>query len=98
TPTSTLFPYTTLFRSDPYRDGLSVGRGRLFLDRHGGKETGIDELRTKVEDLLRVSHGPAQGEVAPAIHGKRFNPRSRGRSGYHRSEEHTSELQSRMDV
>src|SRR3712207_7667667 len=67
-PRSTLFPYTTLFRSEQHRVGEAarrVGRPRR-LRRH------------RAEDAL-------QGRARPP-------PRGRGA----RSEEHTSELQSRQ--
>src|SRR5438874_5427635 len=61
-PRSTLFPYTTLFRSqhDP-----------------------LGPVRTK-DRLLEVTDG--------------FDVRARRPGGRHRSEEHTSELQSRRDL
>src|SRR5437868_12591429 len=65
TPTSTLFPYTTLFRSPESR------RGRPPTFHHE------DHCMT-IEQLLRAA----------------------GRAGvaHNRSEEHTSELQSRFDL
>src|SRR5438105_8439983 len=67
-PRSTLFPYTTLFRSVP----------RHFFDgAHGGREA--DALRRPPRaGSHRVQPREAQGEM--------------------RSEEHTSELQSRVDL
>src|SRR5947209_13530380 len=68
-PRSTLFPYTTLFRSSGH---LDVRRGRddaAGVDRHD-----------------RAHRGGAGGEC---------NRAARGRQGL-RSEEHTSELQSRQ--
>src|SRR5438105_12885460 len=67
-PRSTLFPYTTLFRSD------RVGGARGALEKAQGHP-----LAEGVEE--RVGHGPA------AV--RRNKPRS---------EEHTSELQSRVDL
>src|SRR2546425_6403747 len=58
-PRSTLFPYTTLFRSDQRGDRDRAQRQRVPADRHAGLE-----------------HPPTQRLYA------------------HRSEEHTSELQS----
>src|SRR5690349_24031206 len=69
-PRSTLFPYTTLFRSHPDRDRRPVQpvlreRGELLLDH------------------LRAARDPHEvREVARRV----------------RSEEHTSELQSRRDL
>src|SRR5437868_10300006 len=61
-PRSTLFPYTTLFRSDPSAEGASAIRG-----------TGPFQF---------VAHTPERAVLER-------NPRS---------EEHTSELQSRFDL
>src|SRR3712207_8739581 len=79
-PRSTLFPYTTLFRSVPespvpvvsvadFRKLLKTAEGRGFTDR---RDTAIL--------LLMFDTGVRRGELA----------------GLRRSEEHTSELQSRQ--
>src|SRR5438034_1708179 len=62
-PRSTLFPYTTLFRSD------------------------------RVSDASLHAESPGVGGDGPAR-----AARSRGRQRDHRSEEHTSELQSHSDL
>src|SRR3712207_6876285 len=67
-PRSTLFPYTTLFRS---RGDAEVGG----LDRH---------------------HGVEVGEVQVAQHAHLAMRQGTQRLGIGRSEEHTSELQSRQ--
>src|SRR3712207_8237602 len=78
-PRSTLFPYTTLFRSQPL---VRADRLRQAVDHHGRPEV-----------------ARAEGAMARlrAYHVQREAPRpeadERGRS---RSEEHTSELQSRQ--
>src|SRR5262249_57236900 len=87
TPRSTLFPYTTLFRSPPIRppDGRAavVGRGaRLVLpgprrDRRGHQLGGIA--------------APDRGH---ADFGRGIRPAAPRGSADRRSEEHTSELQS----
>src|SRR3712207_8852033 len=72
-PRSTLFPYTTLFRSDP-ADGFSL------------------------EDaaLLRLRH-PVRADLAGAdLHGAADEPALARQPRHRRSEEHTSELQSRQ--
>src|SRR3712207_6927632 len=66
-PRSTLFPYTTLFRSPPGRLGGDGPRRRPSVLAHGDADPGAGDL----EQLQWV------GDVA-------------------RSEEHTSELQSRQ--
>src|SRR3712207_8839739 len=73
-PRSTLFPYTTLFRSaDRCRRG-AAHRRRLQPPRRASPTTG----------------SPARSTPEPA------GPRARGRVPRRRSEEHTSELQSRQ--
>src|SRR3712207_8130419 len=75
-PRSTLFPYTTLFRSDAQRHHLPGQAGDVAQRLGGG------ELRVR-PDLLRVVLHPAgTGEVLAVL--------------ALRSEEHTSELQSRQ--
>src|SRR2546428_13195197 len=93
-PRSTLFPYTTLFRSRE----LGPDRGRVLADHQvlvgaGRARAGVvvvarvDGLEVVVtgrarHEVVRVGHG-AVGDVLGAEVG---------------SEEHTSELQSRSDV
>src|SRR3712207_8097202 len=73
-PRSTLFPYTTLFRSRPRRGGPRRRPRRRLRD-------------------LEVRWGDARGQGG-AARGGRVEDR---RNGYDvRSEEHTSELQSRQ--
>src|SRR3712207_7093151 len=74
-PRSTLFPYTTLFRSRVPRRRRPHGAGR-----------GPDD-RERAEPVGRRSVGRPAGEAR--------DPEARGRSE-RRSEEHTSELQSRQ--
>src|SRR3712207_8906068 len=81
-PRSTLFPYTTLFRSPPHR---RVAEG-------GGA------------DIQVMGDGPLQGGVGAVVEEGRLQRQvaQRGRAelvpvgGLARSEEHTSELQSRQ--
>src|SRR3712207_8623512 len=84
-PRSTLFPYTTLFRSGVAREQpCSVGHGNLT---NADPSTG-DTLECRSShsqppiEPLRHPFGEVQ-QVGPAYHGVR-------------SEEHTSELQSRQ--
>src|SRR3712207_8452750 len=82
-PRSTLFPYTTLFRSETvhrYRDRGSKVR---FLDR-------LDEIRHHV-----IIQG-ARPEVVVKVAGDQDDGLSPLARGCPRSEEHTSELQSRQ--
>src|SRR2546429_6675390 len=71
-PRSTLFPYTTLFRSHlrlPLRRGVRLRQGAGFRHCQGG---------------------PRRREPEPRAHAGERGPR--------RSEEHTSELQSRLHL
>src|SRR3712207_7689160 len=76
-PRSTLFPYTTLFRSPP-RHPRERGRRRRLVLRVGSGASGV---------LLEGG----RGKRAPERH-----RHSRLRAYLGRSEEHTSELQSRQ--
>src|SRR5438067_7864570 len=80
-PRSTLFPYTTLFRSPRIR--------------RGGARTG----RLATHEGRRVARAPGRD---PAVRPGRRSPArirgDRGVAGPQRSEEHTSELQSRFDL
>src|SRR3712207_8569064 len=74
-PRSTLFPYTTLFRSRP---SGSAAPGRVARDDHGREPCPSSARRPQPD-----------GAAKPPS-------RSRERSSRLRSEEHTSELQSRQ--
>src|SRR3712207_7976807 len=78
-PRSTLFPYTTLFRSGP-----------------GGAEDVLVERLTRAdtEDELAVEHCRRRGGRLGDDHRVGAHGRTGHRGG--RSEEHTSELQSRQ--
>src|SRR3712207_7722135 len=80
-PRSTLFPYTTLFRSrhDPVATG-DAGRDRVHGFPGDGCGVEIDPLEAGHEPTKGVEHG---GSDLVLIHAQR-------------SEEHTSELQSRQ--
>src|SRR5690349_23402264 len=73
-PRSTLFPYTTLFRSEVVSAG---GQG----DLNGRRRDDTLAIRVPFVDLA-AEHAPLRGAIDEAI----------------RSEEHTSELQSRRDL
>src|SRR2546430_6090211 len=84
-PRSTLFPYTTLFRSCPAAGG-DAGASAVAGDPRNGQRTvragGAGARRASIAPDLarRVEAGVAAGRVAP------------------RSEEHTSELQSQSNL
>src|SRR3712207_7478965 len=73
-PRSTLFPYTTLFRSRPRRRCAPLS-GRNTPPERAGRPGCVDESHRAL--VPRICHGPRE-----PVHG--------------RSEEHTSELQSRQ--
>src|SRR3712207_7056440 len=83
-PRSTLFPYTTLFRSSlgRLRCGAAVGIARDTMER-------AEALVSANVDVLVIdtAHGHSQGVLEMV---KRIRVR------FPRSEEHTSELQSRQ--
>src|SRR3712207_7255454 len=81
-PRSTLFPYTTLFRS--VWASVAVGVSVHALSCHGLLVSGTEEQRARfLPDLLG-------GELLGAY------ALSESQAGSDRSEEHTSELQSRQ--
>src|SRR5206468_4903600 len=90
-PTSSLFPYTTLFRSelpgDGDQDGLRlVGREDAHLRR---AET-LGDARDRARERTRIERLDRDGDRG-LLRG--------GWQGFRlRSEEHTSELQSRSDL
>src|SRR3712207_6875619 len=78
-PRSTLFPYTTLFRSERLGEGgRRLWSGRFGLDRFG--------------TALRTEQAAEKAPLPFLCHPVRLS-RARARG---RSEEHTSELQSRQ--
>src|SRR2546423_11142149 len=88
-PRSTLFPYTTLFRSAPddvaaQPDFAVAARGdRLIAQRRAQDIEGLVQRRACVQ---RIRLGPEQGKEGIAAEPGPLCPA--------RSEEHTSELQS----
>src|SRR5699024_12219098 len=92
-PTSTLFPYTTLFRSSE--------NGLVLLYRARGRQEAILEPRGRRRGSWETTGDPgARGgpssERRFAGHHRRHRVPHPGRT--RRSEEHTSELQSRFDL
>src|SRR3546814_8227418 len=85
TRTDTLFPYTTLFRSD--RHPAALLRRQSKIDQHADRADA---------DPVQGLQNPRQLRLHPD---RRPDPRSPGRrSTARRSEEHTSELQSLMRI
>src|SRR2546429_4055324 len=73
-PRSTLFPYTTLFRSE-------LWNGNKLHERAGRLTIQGSEIREKTVDCIKL-----------------LSPLCRGFAKIVRSEEHTSELQSRLHL
>src|SRR5699024_12406242 len=91
TPSATLFPYTTLFRSQRYNQA-----DRIIRD--AAKQDHIQIIHGDAIDKLQILAGSTFDVVLiDAAKGKyqRFFELS---SPLVRSEEHTSELQSRFDI
>src|SRR2546429_3820774 len=85
-PRSTLFPYTTLFRSVPHVPQAEELPLHLAL---APRDRDVERLRVRRDDLLAVH---------AAGYGDRGQGRARRGAGEQRSEEHTSELQSRLHL
>src|SRR3712207_9404113 len=91
-PRSTLFPYTTLFRSDDERQRAALRSTAAFVEQHMPRAhsfTGASAYDAKIELLeAAVDLAPAEGLVLEfgVATGDTLS----------RSEEHTSELQSRQ--
>src|SRR3712207_6889137 len=83
-PRSTLFPYTTLFRS---AHGLVLQLLQVLLPE------ALDLLAVVQLQLLHRAHAGLLGRLEPAEDGEGARDSERVRR---RSEEHTSELQSRQ--
>src|SRR3712207_9241166 len=91
-PRSTLFPYTTLFRSHV---AAQVGQlGNLV----GGDEAAAEAHRRHYAELLAVMDVPAELYLDMVRRVFQTHELARGRMRWRgrRSEEHTSELQSRQ--
>src|SRR3546814_5664472 len=101
TRTDTLFPYTTLFRSDrrrsPRADCAAAAGGFARLpvgaDSYRADVRGLRHCRTPSPPLPDPSAAPASARIRPCrleqrarLPGREYSPQ--------RSEEHTSELQS----
>src|SRR3546814_1252664 len=94
TRTDTLFPYTTLFRSQPARVGALGRVGVRQRDGRVGRSDGAGDRLLPSRELHRVGEGAAAVgvDIEQQVRGQRC------RTGRRRSEEHTSELQSLMRI
>src|SRR5690606_41428099 len=85
-PESTLFPYTTLFRSRR-ADDLRRANGARAVHRRPPERARYADLRGRRRGLGRAAAARRSDEAA-----------ARGAEALARSEEHTSELQSRENL
>src|SRR3546814_6489643 len=99
TSTDTLCPYTTLFRSSPFRAARPCRTGRQRLRRQQGYSLRCPLLRQPAHSFLRVQRAGEPDEAQPrdGLAGAAFPDQSH-MTGHARSEEHTSELQSLMRI
>src|SRR5207247_11162133 len=93
-PAPTLFPYTTLFRSRDAGEAVSADVEEVVA--HRGHHNSVGRGRF----LWRPLHGRGRARPARDVSAGLAHPalRLRPRSRRGRSEEHTSELQSRVDL
>src|SRR2546421_12740467 len=93
-PRSTLFPYTTLFRSSFPLTSLSAGKGvvsaKVTLHEYGGSGTKGKPTPSLIQ-VASVNEGWNPATLA-------WNNAPLVKENISRSEEHTSELQSRSDL
>src|SRR3712207_9090016 len=91
-PRSTLFPYTTLFRSAQYESEVVYHKIREDLEEQGVVFLDTDTALREHEDIFKEYFGT----VIPVGDNKFAALNTSVWSGGSRSEEHTSELQSRQ--
>src|SRR5947209_15534777 len=86
-PRSTLFPYTTLFRSPSTPAGIA---SKMYRQRLGGTSGNCQDVRFLSDSSIDRSH------VRMRVRRFQANRPATPRATRIRSEEHTSELQSRQ--
>src|SRR3712207_8806077 len=93
-PRSTLFPYTTLFRSK----GCLKGTSKTIAVLGSGVENPLPKSNLKLAEKILSDDGLLISEygVEHKVSAGNYPARNRIISGISRSEEHTSELQSRQ--
>src|SRR5699024_11707024 len=96
---STSSPYTSPLSLHDALPILAGALSRTFPDRHGVRWRADHEPVRDAEHRLLPDHDEAQRLVEGRVGGKIGLEIGRGRERVHaRSEEHTSELQSRFDI
>src|SRR2546429_9803084 len=93
-PRSTLFPYTTLFRSTPRR---GPKRKTVVVREPGPPRSRASPVRRRPDLFADLAVQGAEG-VDHGVDGAGAGLEDRGRVDGGRSEEHTSELQSRLHL
>src|SRR3712207_9066837 len=91
-PRSTLFPYTTLFRSMAHHGWLETAQSLSALAARQRWEQMPGLITDEMVETFAVAAPPDR--LAPAVHDRYAGLLDR--VAYYRSEEHTSELQSRQ--
>src|SRR3712207_9281162 len=91
-PRSTLFPYTTLFRSEINSSTVSQNHRGVFFSSCDES----DDLSDIEETMLSGSEKSATGQSTTPLQQEARAERREGTTVETRSEEHTSELQSRQ--
>src|SRR3546814_7327429 len=94
TRTDTLFPYTTLFRSERSQVAQCLDRG---FSEPGGRK-GIERNRDRLRALFSASGGHDYLFAAARLRDEHHRGRRLVTGNFLRSEEHTSELQSLMRI
>src|SRR5207237_7219112 len=92
--TSTLFPYTTLFRSE-----AEQRVGRVARDRDDEiVVVGDGECEISLRRRWRIRGDRVEGGAVAGARGRTVVRRRRPKGDFVRSEEHTSELQSHLNL
>src|SRR3712207_9163001 len=91
-PRSTLFPYTTLFRSLPEQ---VVERADVRVEQEPEQDPDDRDAEHVRREVDRTEEGPPR-ELLIEHHGDEQRQHDEQRDAEDRSEEHTSELQSRQ--
>src|SRR5205823_12223149 len=90
-PTSTLFPYTTLFRSFSYKGKIADAR---VIARELGVRYVLEGSVRKSDGQLRITTKLIDAKAGNQIWAQRYDRELADIFALQRSEEHTSELQS----
>src|SRR5207249_11018684 len=95
--TSPLFPYTTLFRSPLFLNATAAYASAFVHVAVGDLDAADREIAASIS-AARAAHDPLRALRARLLRADVERRRGRAASSASRSEEHTSELQSRFDI